>query len=211
MAPRGDQQRDELGRFSAAAGEAADRLRGLSREVDETTKASQENARTRREEAEAQRQFTGRLNAGLGVAGNALSASVTTGDVDAGLASATRAGISAVRGFEVQGVRVGEFAAEVSGLNRADRVLGGAAEDTLSRTAELARFGIDVPNDFRDGLLETFKRQQGRVEDERAKVSAAAFSPANVAGLTTEQGARLLQLVEQLLSKVEAFGGGGGG
>lgn len=210
MAPRGGQQRDELGRFVAGAGEAADKLGALGRAIDDSTKATQESARSKKEEAEAQKILTGRLNTGLGVAGNALSAVATTGDFEAGLASATRAGINAVRGLEVQGVRVGEFAAEVSGLNRADRVLGSAADRTLDVTGDLARYGIDVSNDFRKGLLDTAIEQEKRVEDERAKVSGAAYSPGNVAGLVGEQGARLIGLVERLLSAVEGFGGGSG-
>lgn len=201
--------RDEFGRFVAGVGEASDKLKGLSRDLEDSAKAAQETTRSRKEEAEAQKLLTGRLNAGLGTAGNALSAVATTGDFDAGLASVTRAGINAVRGLEVQGVRVGEFAAEVSGLNRADRVLGTAAERTLDVTSDLARYGIDVSDGFRKGVLDTAIEQERRVEDERAKVSAGAYSPGNVTGLVGEQGARLIQLVERLLGKVESLTGGG--
>lgn len=194
--------------LSAIVKTAADSLRQFTRGVDDSTKATQESVRSKREEQESQRALTTSLNAGLGTSGNALSAVATTGDFEAGLASATRAGISAVRGFEIEGVRVGEFAAEVGGLNRADRVLGKAGERTLDVTADLARYGIEVDPDFRRGLLDTAIEQEKRVEDERVKVSAGAYSPGNVAGIVSEQGGRLLELVEKIATKLEGLVGG---
>lgn len=206
MAP-GSQQRDELGRFFAGAAEAADKLRSFTREVDDSTRASAERTKQEKEEAKAR---TANINAGLGVAGNAIGQAASAGELEAGLASVTRAGISAIRGAEISGVRVGEFAAEVSGLNRADRVLGGAAERTLDVTADLARYDIEVDDEFRKRTLDIAIEQEKRVEDERAKVSGAAFAPGNVAGIVGEQGERLLKLVEQIVEKLSGLGSGGG-
>lgn len=201
-----DQGRDELGRFVAGAGEAAEKLREFTRNVEDSTKASQDNARSRREEAEAQRALTGRVNAGLGVAGGAINAVATTGDFEAGIAHATRAGINAVRGLEVAGVRVGEFAAEVGGLNRADRILGSAAERTLDVTADLARYSdLTVSDEFRKDTFNMFLEQEKRIEAERAKVSGMAYSAENVAGLVNERGNAIL---ERILAVLERFSGG---
>ena len=184
-------------------------LSDLRRGVDDSTRAVNDSNRSEREKQDSER-TTGRINAGLGVAGDAISAAATTQDFSAGLASVTRSGIDAVRGLEFEGVKVGQFAAEVSGLNRADRVLGSAAERTLSVTGDLARYGIQVDDSFRKGVLDTAIEQEKRVEDERAKVSGDAYSPGNVLGIVGEQGERLLGLVERIATKLESLAGGAG-
>jgi len=201
-------ERDALGRFVAGAGEAADKLRSFSREVDESTRASAERTKQEKEEARAR---TERVNTTLGVAGSAIGQAASANDIEAGLASTVRAGINAIRGAEIAGIRVGEFAAEVSGLNKAERVLGTAAERTLDVTGDLRRYGLEVDDEFRKRTLDIAIEQEKRVEDERAKVSGAAFTPGNVAGFVGEQGDRLLKLVEQILEKLTSLGGGGAG
>lgn len=195
--------RDELGRFVAGLGEASDKLRTLSREVDESTRAQAEKAKEQREQAQQNRGSN--LNAGLGVAGSALGAVGTTGDFADGLSSITQASIRAVRSFEFQGFQVGQVAAEVSGLNRAERILGTAAERTLDVTADIVRYGGQVSDEFRNETLRVFREQEERIERERVKVSNEAFSPSNIAGITKDQGARLLQAVEAI---ARVLGGG---
>jgi cell division septum initiation protein DivIVA len=202
------QARDELGRFVAGAGEAADKLRAFSREVDDSARASRERAQA---EKEADRVRTERINGALSVGGAAIGQAASAGDIEAGIASTVRAGINAIRGAEIAGVRVGEFAAEASGLNKADRVLGAAGDRTLDVTGDLARYGIEVDSEFRKRTLDIAIEQEKRVEDERAKVSGQAFAPTNVFGIVGEQGDRLLQIVEQILEKLQALGGGGAG
>lgn len=199
------QGRDELGRFTADIQEASERLRSFSREVDDSAKAT---ANKTKEEKAAEKERTDTLNSRLGFASNSIGQVASTGEFSSIVSGATRAGIHAIRDTEIEGVKVGEYAAEVSGLNRAERILGSAADRTSAVTGDLARYGIEVSDSFRSGLLQTQIEQEKRVDNERAKVSAEAFGPGNVAGLVGDQGSRLLGAVEKIASLIDRLTGG---
>lgn len=168
-------ERDELGRFVAAAGEAADRLKGFTRQVDESTRASANAAREEREQAESR---MGRVAAGLGAAGlgalgagGAALAGRTAGQLQAGgdfgdaLNASLAGGIMALGNVPLIG--------NLTGATQAGAVLGRAGGRVSDVTGDLARYGIEVSDEFRRGLIDTAVQQERRVEDENQAVMSA--------------------------------------
>lgn len=205
-------ERDELGRFTASADEAAEKLKTFSQEVEESTRASSDHARATKEatrEAEARSE---RIGAAATLGAQSFTNINATGDLDAGLANLSQA---AIRGLRNQGLG-GSLAAELSGLNRAENVLGAASGRVADVTGDLRRYNIDVPDDFRSDLLKVNIEQEERVEAERRRVAGAAYSrenltaaganPAAAAAITAAQeSAGLLKAIFDLL---RTFGGG---
>lgn len=203
MAPRG-QDRDELGRFVAGMGEASDKLKSFTRDVEDSAQASAENTRAKKEEAETAKSHSAFVS-GLASAGvGALSRAASAEDLDAGLSGLAQAGIKGLRSLPG-----GDLMAEAAGLGRAERVLGTAGERALDVTGDLRRYGIEVSDEMRKGLLDTFVEQEERVEKERAKVSGEAFSLERVGGELLQRLQEYGELMKQIHEAIRAFGGGG--
>lgn len=196
--------RDESRQLADALREATDRLRGFNREVDDTTRSQAE--RNREERAASQQ----RVNAGLGAAASAIGAVGSTGDYADGLASITRSTIGALRSAEVFGVKVGEIGAEVTGYNRAERILGRAAERTLDVTADFAKYGMDVSDELRQETFDIFREQESRIEDERRKVTSLAYRPDQIGVEMAKHMQNLTQSVAEIATRLRGLTGGAG-
>lgn len=171
------QQRDELGRFVAAADEAADRLRGFTRQVDESTRASANRDRQEREKEKdegpgAVRKFVGGAAlAGLGLGGGRIAGQVQAGgDFGDALNAILAGGIMALG--KVPGI------GNILGATQAGAVLERGGESVAGVTRDLARYGIDVSDEFRQGLVNTAVEQERRVENENQAIMAALGDPA---------------------------------
>lgn len=172
------QPRDELGRFVSAAEEASDRLRGFARTVDEGTRAVANRERQEREAAEQLRNSLGALGSvALGglAAGGAAFASRAAGAFQAGGDFGDALNMSLAGGIMALG-RV-PVIGNILGATQAGSVLERAGERVTDVTGDLARYGIEVPDEFRQGLVRTAVEQERRVEDERQAVMSALGDP----------------------------------
>lgn len=209
-------ERDELGRFTASADEAAEKLKTFTQEVEESTRASSDHARASKEATREAEARTERLGAAATLGAQSFTSVSATGDLDAGLAGISQAAIRGIRSYTFAGLPVGEIGAELSGLNRANNVLGAASGRVADVTGDLRRYNIDVADDFRSDLLRVNIEQEERVEAERRMVAGAAFTrenliaakanPAAAAAVTPQEGVDVLKAILDLL---RTFGGGG--
>lgn len=210
-----DQSRDEFGRFVA---EASEKLKGFSDQVEESTRASSDHTRATKEAAKEAEARTERLGAAATLGAQSFASVNATGDLDAGLANVSQAAIRGIRSYTFAGLPVGEIGAELSGLNRANNVLGAASSRTADVTGDLRRYNIDVPDDFRSDLLKVNIEQEERVEAERRRVAGAAYTRENLtaAGANSAAAAAVTAAQETsstlkaIFDLLRSFGGGGG-
>lgn len=206
-------ERNELGQFTASADEAAQKLKGFSEQVEESTRASSDHAKATKEatrEAEARSE---RIGAAATLGAQSFTNINATGDLDAGLANLSQA---AIRGLRNSGLS-GSLAAEGLGLNRAENVLGAASGRVADVTGDLARYGIEIDPGFRSDFLRTAIDQEERVERERRNVTTATYTAANLEAAGANPAAAALltapqqtaDTLKQILDLLRTFGGGG--
>jgi hypothetical protein len=210
-------ERDELGRFVAAADEAADRLKGFAREVEDSTKASSEHARAAKEEAEEAKQrrqmIGGMALAGLAAAGPGIGVAQATGDFGDGLNASIYGAVSAIG--KIPGI------GNILGATQAGNVLDRAGGSVSGVTGDLARYGIEVSDEFRSGLVNTAVEQERRVENENQAVMAALGDPGvigkagakgtvvSAAGTFAEDIRSLVEIAKEIKDKLGSIFGGG--
>lgn len=174
MAGRGAQE------FDRALEEAAARLRQFSRGVDESTRATEDRNRREQERdsssgpGAARQAVGGALLAGLAASSAGVGAAQTTGDL--------------VDGFNVSmlgavhGLGKVPFVGNVLGASQASNVLDRAGGRVAGVTGDLARYGMEVDDEFRQRTIEIAIEQERRVEDERQRTIAAMGDPAALGG-----------------------------
>lgn len=172
------QPRDELGRFVRAAEEASDRLKGFARTIDEGTRAAANRERQEREAAEQFRNSLGVLgSAALGglAAGGAAFAGRVAGAIQAGGDFGDALNMSLAGGIMALG-RV-PVIGNLLGATQAGRVLERAGGRVTDVTSDLARYGIEVSDEFRQDLVRTAVEQERRIENENQAVMSVLGDP----------------------------------
>lgn len=212
-----ERERDEMGRFVSSAREATEALEGLSR-------ASESSARAAEEQTRSMASFlpSAQTVGSVGMVGAGAITSGLGGGLDAAVGNVTRAGIDALRQTNIGGVPVGAIYSEAAGLNRAERVVGNAADSVAGTVAELARYGRDVGDDEIQRHLGILIEQEEAAEKARRRVSDLAFTPenlknagANVAAAPVLAGmeglGEAIKAIPEILAWIKRLSGSGGG
>lgn len=134
-----------------------------------------------------------------------------SGDFQAAQGQAGLAALAAFDQLNIGGVPVGRVLSEASGAAGLERQLAGTQQRVLDVTGDLARYGIEVSPEFREGLAKGFGEQEKRVEAERRAVAGEVGKLANpeiVAGAEKAFGA-VEGLLREILDAIRSFGLGG--
>lgn len=223
MPPGSMPQRDELGRFVAGLGEAANKLSDLSQKTDLASRSMAAAGRlggVAASFAAAGAAVAGAPIAAAGMLAKADPASVgrglgfaSSGDFQAAEGQAGLAALAALDQLNFAGIPLGRIFSETTGLAGVERQLAGAQQRTLDVTSDLARYGIEVDPSFRSDLVAGFAEQEQRIEAERRAVAGEVGKLALPESL--EAAERFLKPIMEQLERIARaaeglFGSGGG-
>ncbi len=212
--------------------QAAQALNAFENQVEDSTRATKEG-------------FDGIAGAAGGAVGGVKNALGSVGAFSAATSAADAFGstgdlglagdvgrLGVLRGlsnFSYNDLPIGQLFAGVSGDRQTLRIAEGAAGRVSGVTEDLARFGINVPDDFRQRQIDIALEQERRADEERLRVAGevadqtlgeGALDVGNVGGAllrgATGRGLpgvpRSLQEIEDLLRRWNSgFNGGGAG
>lgn len=143
----------------------------------------------------------------------ALQAFQATGSLEAAQGAGLLAlGKQIQEGFGLPGPAkaIGGLVAEATGISDTLDVLGRTQDRVSGVTETLARAGVEIPDSFRQGLIDRSIEAEKRVQDERERVEGELAKFGNIKSAAGDSGVgSLLGVLIEIRDRIDSFGAGG--